>query len=62
MFLKKNTLDKLLGKFKYKTNLLLVSPENEFESLSLHKKLSKIYFTKFRYSGCGNFFLKIENL
>ena len=37
----KKTLDKLLGKFKYKTNLLLVSPENEFESLSLHKKLSK---------------------
>ena len=37
----KKNLYKVLDKFKYRTNLLLISPENEFKSLKLHQILSK---------------------
>ena len=37
----KNKLEKILGEFKNKTKLLLISPETEFESLNLYKKLNE---------------------
>ena len=37
----KETLYTVLDKFKYGTNLLLISPENEFKSLRLYEKLDK---------------------
>ena len=37
----KETLYTVLDKFKYGTNLLLISPENELKSLRLYEKLNK---------------------
>ena len=41
MSVKKKSLYKVLDKFKYGTNLLLISPENELKSLRLYQKLNK---------------------
>ena len=38
---KKKPLDKILDAFKVGTNLILISPETEFENLKLHKKLNE---------------------
>ena len=38
---KNKTIDKILDKFDHKTNLLLISPESEFENSRLYQKLSK---------------------
>ena len=37
----KNKLEKILEEFKNKTKLLLISPETEFKSLNLYKKLNE---------------------
>ena len=41
MSVKRKNLYTVLDKFKYGTNLLLISPENELKSLRLYEKLDK---------------------